>query len=453
MENKSNNNYIIKFKSYTFIVCVISTALFMLFWQNGDMFYEWTTGKKIYMILGAACILMQFFVLPCKKAFIAFFLYLPNIQMFKFSQGGNTVLSIGLLIIGIKYFLRYENLKFPLSIAIYLTSTFIFLFVSDNIRGITSDFRFALDIFLFISFLDAEKSEKGSIKNLTQAITDSYIKGCILMVASAVIYPIIYGKQYMRFVSIANDANYFAVILNIAIIICAFYIAIFEHNELLCLVSIFLFAIVGLLSLSRTFFLILIVESIFVAYLLHRHSPQKARRYMKYLVLLLVILLLIFSDKIFTIVENILLRFANPINAGGGGRYELWAWYIKKTFESTSTILFGLGDVMVFLKSGLIDSVQHSIFVELFSTKGLLGTVFYVGYFISAITVLKKLCGPSIVSIISLIPVLVVLAGYATLNAMHSDYFVFQLLIAVVCGIMYSNLRMKSNSIQGGRII
>ena len=68
---------------------------------------------------------------------------------------------------------------------------------------------------------------------------------------------------------------------------------------------------------------------------------------------------------------------------GGSGRFEIWEYLLKYTFEKPERIIHGSGifstyDIMAAAPEGFLNGVAHNTFIQIFNDQGLIGIILFV---------------------------------------------------------------------------
>lgn len=145
---------------------------------------------------------------------------------------------------------------------------------------------------------------------------------------------------------------------------------------------IILLTIIGVLTFSKTFFLTIILATIYMIICLFIKSKNK-----KKFIFSLLGICLILSPIILIYFSTILTRFTAFFRDSGildmltNGRYGFWKLYLKPFTKNILTILFGVGVCYNFNT----EYSSHSMYVSLISRLGIIGALLIVGFIVVSI--------------------------------------------------------------------
>lgn len=194
----------------------------------------------------------------------------------------------------------------------------------------------------------------------------------------------IYGTGTFRFRGLIRDPNYYMTLLIVAL---ALLIKLRDCRKIE-LLSFLLVGVVlvgfGILTYSKTFFLVLVILA--VLYILWQFRNGK------YLLGFGLILLALVAGNFLLFSENspfavIMARFfnANDISSFTTGRTDVYADYLEKIFDSFSSFFFGAG-----LAAESLYKDPHNIYIELAYYIGFVGLILYAAFYFSLVYAARK---------------------------------------------------------------
>lgn len=146
------------------------------------------------------------------------------------------------------------------------------------------------------------------------------------------------------------------------------------------------------------------------------------------IVLMSIGFVIIFKEFIFNIIENFSERIFSEETSGGSGRTKIWNMYIKLTFFNIKNMLFGLGLANYEILQGF---VQHNLYIEAISSKGLIGLAIYMYIYTYIYIDIYKYFKIIKTHIISTIPMMTICIGFMFLNGLHSDIGIMTIFLAL----------------------
>ena len=193
------------------------------------------------------------------------------------------------------------------------------------------------------------------------------------------------GNPGFRFQGLFADPNYFGACVILAFCIMFLLFTVKKIKGLQFFVGTILIATFGLMTLSKTFFIIFVFCTI--AYLLMMFNKRSLIVCLGFCLLIFVVIILFNSGNI-AVLESIKERFdsADNLNELTTGRSNLWILYFNKIFESPLSFLFGYG-----FEAPLIQGMgSHNLFLEILYHTGFFGFIALGMFVIWAMTVAYK---------------------------------------------------------------
>lgn len=370
-------------------------------------------------IIGIGLLLISSFLFSAKSFLIIMIILVPSIGMIKHINYSIALLGYVFLLSEIKYlFSSFKNIRLNTPILGLIVCVFITVAFYLDISLLTSFIRTAIFLVFILMFL-----QNSNFDNLfKKKIMISFIFGVVLNIILGILYYLVQSKFMYSgdFSGIRNDRNYYASLIAIAISISILNMINSNKKIFWSLLLVFLL-FGGLLSGSRTF-LISLVWSILLLFLL-----LFSRNYKKILLLIFIfsILSIVFWDYIEPPLKIIINRFKLDDVKTANDRFLAWSYYMKMTFSSPFSFLFGNSSKIGY-GSSTYTIVQHNLFVESISEIGFLGSLLL---FYSYFSLFKKMRKHKIKSLYGYFPLLVTLTCFFFINALFSDSFNIILLI------------------------
>lgn len=240
-----------------------------------------------------------------------------------------------------------------------------------------------------------------------------------------------------RFSGLWGDPNYYSIHLILCIILCAVLFSKKRINNVL-FYSIYAFtAIMGAMTGSKSFFLMLVVVTGFVIFIL-----AKDRQYFHLSIFSIAIIIgavFVFSGRI-SVFSFVLERLLSPSTEGSSdlstGRLSIWSSYLNFWWENPLRFLFGTG-----IESGFMFRVPHNTYIDFPAIFGILGTfVFWTPIVYCSKTIWEKKRQGTIY------PLIVIMIMIFFLSMLFNMEFVFELVLAVAfCKISIDTVNIKTN--------
>jgi O-antigen ligase len=313
---------------------------------------------------------------------------------------------------------RVNPVTIILLISYFLSSILTYIFAENNLGIMTQEVRVIVDILIVISIIQIleENSEKFFMD-----ISNAFIIGCVVTCISGIFYPINQNIKLegYRLEAINSDPNYFS--LCMAFSISLLLLKIYNNGtKKTDLVIMLILTLSGLMSLSRGYIISMIINVLFFVYLYlfsFKISVLKRIAIIGFLILLIIVM----NDYLSNLYSNLLNRTFSEETKGGSGRIDIWSFYLNKTFSTIKNVFFGLGTPNEKLFNSDSFSVQHNIYLELLSGKGVIGTVIVISIYVHVYKIIKKYIKTIKNNIIAFIPLTTLGIGFMFLNGIVSD--------------------------------
>ncbi|ANQ15912.1 O-antigen ligase family protein [Vibrio natriegens] len=371
-------NYIDKKNNFAFLAIAILT-LFIAFTNNAQL-------ANIIMLV------LVFFVFLSKtenNLILCIFL-IPSIDYFNYLGLGYNVVTIFYLLVSIKYFIYFRTIKIKplgLSLLIVLLSFEVFHVIYVDGYSLQDFIRWSI-LFSFSILVMIDGNINLNFLRLESAFVNGFLLSSIVGA-----YLFFYkGKVPVndniipRFSGLSGDPNNFGMY---ALIIIAFMLAKFKYNRAstISLLTILLVLSFSVLTVSRSFFLVL-----FVIILLQLSKGwfdlKKSIRNLTFVSVLFVSFYWLLNTEI---MDNIILRFSyGNISELSGSRTDIFDAYFNVFYSLDIYFqLFGAGingyldfyneysDLYSIVNPGDVVG-PHNTIIEIFVSLGIIGSIVYV---------------------------------------------------------------------------
>ena len=263
-----------------------------------------------------------------------------------------------------------------------LTILWLLLFIAYSAllgysTALIDSIKHLIMVILCISiFIDAaEDDDENYISRIVTAMSFGIL-------ASAGLSLIINGVSSGRF-SITSESGINQ--LGLLCAICATYlvmeIIVSKENRILKLILTALLLVIGMLTVSRTFLMMIAIAALWIIIAVILKSKNILRNIF---VLLIVLVGLILAFKYVPFLSEILNNMNARLNLldsdSAGGRYLLWQQYLNVIFSSTKTALIGIGN---YSNYGM-KQVAHNMWIEILADTGLISLPIIFATFTSA---------------------------------------------------------------------
>lgn len=424
---RNNKKSLKKIKSNIYIYPILSTILFTLYWS---------LDSKIFSYLGLIVYLIPLMFLDIQKLIVIYYFLLPNISLFKMSENSLALSSIFMIIIFIKMIITKKfkiDIKAYLLLTLYLiSSTITYLLAENNLIILASEIRIIIDILVVISIIYVFENQ---IDDLYDIISKAFIYGCTLVIISGMAYPILKGINLIgyRLEGINSDPNYFSLCLAFAISLLILKIYI-KKSSMLDFILIFIFVIGGLMSLSRGFMVAMSINTLIILYLILLTSKISIKN--KIIIFITIISIsCMMSDSLSLLISNLIQRLTSEEYSGGSGRIDIWKEYIHMFLLNLKNLFFGVGETTNSMVNG---HVQHNIFIEAISSKGIIGATIIANIYIYIYILVQNKINVSRVKLVAFIPIFTLCLGFLFLNGLLSDIGIMMIFLGIYACNIYN---------------
>ncbi|MGN0841516.1 MAG: O-antigen ligase family protein [Candidatus Ornithospirochaeta sp.] len=351
------------------------------------------------------------------------------------APGGDSLLALFVLLFDLRSLLRIKRMSAFTTIMLMLTSVYLALRLGDKITTLF----FMIGGLMFLWILSEAKSVFNNEKILYSFIGGTAVSSIYAWVftnneAIKAIVGIDKEKtsivvvDYTRFSGLFADPNYYSAVLIFALI----GIMILRINKkikpTLGYVIAIIITLIGLLTVSKSFFLMLVV--ILVYYTFSLFSQKRLAAGTGMLLLLSVLAVLAFSGSL-SMLDNVIVRLTTATSKAEltTGRSIIWENYSEYISSHPLIFLFGEG-----LDAPLLNMVgTHNIFLESIYNIGITGLLLMVTLLISVFKVLSRDYPKRKQPVLRFLPVIAFISLYFFLQgiAIMTTYLI--LFIMLVC--------------------
>ena len=202
----------------------------------------------------------------------------------------------------------------------------------------------------------------------------------------------------------------------------------------------------GLLSYSRGFIIAMIPNIIAIMILRNR---IRLKYYIQFTLIIGVLFILNF-DYISNLWNELLLRFTLEEYKGGSGRVEIWIYYIRYYIGNFKNIVIGIGKPTLIVP-GWGEKVQHNIYLELLTGKGILGTAIILSIYGLLFKQIKKNFSIKKIDLFSYLPLITVGIAFLFLNGLVSDIGIMSIALSFYIAAYSRNKYVESNKLRGNK--
>lgn len=387
------------------------------------------SSSTALLMIGIILLLSAVLILRTAQFFYLMFILAPNVMSIKIANKDNALLGY-ITVIFLLILLLKNRLTFNSKVLLKILLGSILFLLSLIINAQNPSFYIRVLSFILVLNIIYTSDEEINHINLLQY----FILGNTLNVLSAVFYSISKGENIFAgaFSGIRDDRNYYAISCAIAISILVFIVSYTKRITLINAVNLVVLSFGGILSSSRTFLILFAVIMVFFAFTFFK-SPSVGLFLLAAIVVFFIGKATFLSDFMGSF-DSLLERFNDDDVAGGNGRFEAWNVYLTYLFSSLKNIFFGCGNSTGYLHSAILQtsSVEHNSIIQLLFTVGIIGTIGYLLLFSSMISITTP-GGKRNFSFVRIMPMIITILGYCTVNGAFSDRFIFAFYLSVLC--------------------
>lgn len=386
-------------------------------------------GARSIWFIGIALLIL--YTLTTRVDLLYFIIYMmPQEDLLKLDGYNFSVFSYYCLLIAALFFLKNRRLNKTFLI---LSSISTFTILASALISSTSYYLLPFLRFILLMYYIIEKRRYGRVS--TQGALKSFVWGTCSSIIMAFVYHAINGSLFSGyFGGIANDRNYYGVLISVCICICI--LSIFEQKMgiknnfhlYLCLFVCFLGLI---LSGSRTLILALIFPALIVFINL---MDLKKIWYAILLFFVFAIIVAILSTYFSQSVDFIVGRMTDDTVGTGSGRFSIWQYYFELYIHSGIGVLFGNGPSYKVFSSSLFEAVAHNTYLEGLYGLGIVGLLSVLSMFVF---MYRMICDEHKKRFVLWLPLINVLFCYLGIDGLFSNrmtILVFVSLLIIASG-------------------
>ncbi len=334
---------------------------------------------------------------------------------------------------------RERFFKLQFFCTLFFVLIFSLIFGNVDVNGV---FNLIMSVcLLMFSYLVFVYAKNINIKKCFEALFVAMLVSALLGVAlfsidtiASRIYP--FDGNYHRLKLFTLNANQLAIFCMFGISYVVYHLFNFViKNDFgflksrcfwIDILKILLYAIVGFLTMSKAFLVVLVLVFVYVFALLALKLKLKSLFVILPMVLVVAVSAIIFKD----FARNLISRFFNYEKAGSviskifTGRTEIWKEYLEYSSGSVWRILFGVG----FATADVVDIGPHSIYIYLLYRIGIVGILAFAGL----LFVYAKDAGSKIrITIFNILPIFIFLV-YGLEEMILSDRMYALLILSIL---------------------
>ena len=374
------------------------------------------------LFLGLAVLLVDLILLPSLQFFYLTIFLASNVMTIKIVGKPNALLGYVTILFCVLLLLKY-GLTFKKNVLLKLVAGSLLFVLPLLVNGESISFFIRVVSFVITIIVIY------NIQNVDEiSLLKCYIIGCTVNVISGIIFRLSKGINIFSevFFGINDDRNYFAISCAIALSFLVFLISYNKYFGWFEIINLLVLSLGGVLSNSRTFIILYAVIIVIFAFEFFRNPAVGM-----FLIALIVIWIIgknTFLSDILGSFDNLMERFNENDVEGGNGRFESWKVYLGYLFSTIKSTFLGCGSSNRYIKlvGWGTKVVEHNSIVQLLFTEGILGTMGYIVIFSSFSDIVKKQKKFNY-SITRILPFIVLVVGYCTINGAFSDRFIFSL--------------------------
>ena len=293
-------------------------------------------------------------------------------------------------------FFDKKRLGFPVILSVLLFLGYVFMPIYDYTWSMAIKLVIIALLVAFFYLLLNYKKELDIRFNLSVLALSMMISACFYltyfispyMATKEVWY---HNENFIRFTCLLINPNTLAMLCEICLSFLTYYV-LSNKCGWTDVVAYITFSVLGIFTLSKTFLILFSIMFILIVIYLLRAFKKQVFSIVISICVIVTIISLVANDFIFTYVNRFM--NADPADLGVGdllnvvttGRYDLWRGVIEYMFMNPSVLIFGRG-----LGAPLVESMSaHNFYISLVYEVGLVGSVLFVGMFLTIYLCYKK---------------------------------------------------------------
>ena len=330
-----------------------------------------------FLAIFLSCIVFAFFILNSINNCLTLLIFFLPLQGIFDGAGFFYFYNILIFLFFIKLFFKKSKIsKYDIFVILFfIYDILLLMFYFDNITSLLS----ALSLFISILCISFVGKNMDTLKFLTINNVRCFFIGCFLSaIFSYTSLFISYGFDLsIRLISLTRDANYFATLC-----CCGFFLADYiykqNHKKKEFIVYKYLFLVLGLLTTSKMFLLVVIFALIVYCFRKRKNilANINAKKFFFVVFFILCLRMLGIFDFVFD-------RYIARINFGDitTGRVDITLSFVSEQFKDPLKTFFGVGTNYSNVYNIIYNSEHmscHLTYVEIFLSFGIIGGILFL---------------------------------------------------------------------------
>lgn len=404
------------------------------------------TNHNIFVIIN--CIFIGICILKEKQERKAKYLFfvVPWSSTFKFSSDGlsfYTLIALIYVLSTILNFIKNKNNKIHIKPIMFLLGMLVILLINNiSLDGNSSSILFIIGWilnFIVAYFIVISIENKEDISRYTNSyIISILISGIFVFILSYVpsiknnLYQYINifemnigGLDVYRFTGLESDPNFYATQL-----ITLIAITLKKLSNKKDYIVFVLLLIIGILTLSKTFILLLAL-----LLLLGVITSTKDIKFKNIVYIFIAGMIIVIACPQIAEVYNTRLTSYDNINDFTTGRYDLWKEYAKEIITNFRTLLIGNGvnASYLYISDLKMNKGAHNSYLYIIYEMGIIGALFYILFFRELYKYLKKkLQIDNRIKFVNFLPLIILLCASFSLDLINMDWMIYLLIIVII---------------------
>lgn len=394
-------------------------------------------GVNIPIFTVMALLLASVFILfgGFKQSLGILFFTLAFSPIFKLKPTGFTFFNILLLVFIVKLILENYRLRINYKeiFALLVFSIFCLLFGGAESLNRLINILMGFILILFVLKNQTKVNLKsllvffswGILISSIAALLIDYIPG-LNAFTKEISLKLEQGEYIGRFSGLQSNPNFYTMDISIALSVW-FGLAIYNQLKFHDYIYIVLLIAFGVMSLSKSFFLILVFLILFVFFnLARRHFIGFIKGAFLFGIIITLIFLFLDSSYINAMINRFIIYDSNEMSISSftTGRSDLWLNYVSHIFNNSYVFLFGEG-----LGAGNLNGrASHNYLLEILYHLGILGGILYITCLFNILQRRKNIKR----SLVNFLPFFTLLARGMAINLIFRENLPFYFIIIAI---------------------
>jgi len=361
------------------------------------------------------------------------FFVLPFASIFKLGNSDHTLFNIFIFVAVLRLIIsdKKYNIKEILMILAFFVYAFVFVYPTSFLTLLNLMLSFILVFLVFKTYEDINLRRilifyaLGIIMSSIFGIFKDFIPGLSTYLRQVRLKN--ENIEILRFCGLYNNPNFYT--MDISVVLASITgLAACKKAKLFDFLLIIALSVFGIMSVSKSFLLILIIL-IFISllYLAKKSFLGIARGI--FLICIIFVVILTFVNQEYILAYFSRLQADSQQNASLStittGRYDIWKMYLDYMFSDVSIMLFGKG----FGAPNISGEFSHSHYIEIIYYFGIIGSALYINCIFNMLPTFNKMKRRNLMNFLPLI--ILIIRGLA-INLILSENFVFYLIICIL---------------------